>query len=112
MELRPCVIKYIDLHHTAGHEKNTAQVKQEHLKQGWGDIGYNAVIEMDGTIGMGRDIKYSGAHDPGMSPDGVHTMNQAAYAISHIGTSCRTSWVMLSFGHLSGFAPKSVRSLA
>ncbi len=85
MELRPCVIQYIDLHHTAGHEANTAQVRQEHLNQGWGDIGYNAVIEMDGTVGMGRDIKYSGAHDPGMSPDGVHTMNQAAYAISHIG---------------------------
>jgi len=85
MEIRPCKIKYIDLHHTAGHEANTLAVRQEHLNQGWGDIGYNAVIETDGTVGIGRNITYSGAHDPGMSPDGVHTMNQAAYAISHIG---------------------------
>jgi len=85
MEIRPCAIHYIDLHHTAGHEANTAQVRQEHLNRGWGDIGYNAVIEPDGTVGVGRDVNYSGAHDPGMSPDGVHTMNQTAFAISHIG---------------------------
>lgn len=85
MEIRPCAIQYIDLHHTAGYERNTAAVRQEHIRQGWGDIGYNAVIEMDGTVGVGRDVKYSGAHDPGMSPDGIYTMNQAAYAISHIG---------------------------
>jgi hypothetical protein len=85
MELRPCPIRYIDLHHTAGNEANTEAVRRIHLNQGWGDIGYNAVIEKDGTVGIGRDIKYSGSHDPGMSPDGKHTMNQAAYAISHIG---------------------------
>lgn len=85
MEIRPCAIRFIDLHHTAGHEKNTAAVRQEHLNQGWGDIGYNAVIEPDGTVGVGRDVKYSGAHDPGISPDGRYTMNQASYAISHIG---------------------------
>ncbi len=85
MEIRPCPIKYISLHHTAGNEANTAVIRQQHLNQGWGDIEYNAVIEKDGTVGMGRDIKFSGAHDPGKSPDGKYTMNQAAYAISHIG---------------------------
>jgi hypothetical protein len=85
MEIRTCPIKYIDLHHTAGNEKNTAVVRQEHLNLGWGDIGYNVVIEKDGTVGIGRDTKYVGAHDLGLSPDGIHSMNQAAYAISHIG---------------------------
>lgn len=86
MEIRPCKIKYICLHHTAGNEKDTQAVRQAHLNQGWGDIGYNAVVEKNGTIGIGRDIKYSGAHSLGKAPDGSgYTMNQAAYAISHIG---------------------------
>ncbi|GAB6174515.1 hypothetical protein JCM15765_39930 [Paradesulfitobacterium aromaticivorans] len=84
MELRKYPYSYIDLHHTAGHESNTEAVRQEHLIQGWGDIGYNAVIEPDGTVGKGRDTKYAGAHDLGLSPDGI-PMNQVAYAISHIG---------------------------
>lgn len=87
MELRPCTIEYIDLHHTAGHEDNTQAVREYHVNvRGYGDIGYNAVIELNGTVGTGRDIKWSGAHDPAKAPDGSgYTMNQRAYAISHIG---------------------------
>ena len=52
----------------------------------WGDIGYNMVICSDGTIEYGRDIYYSGSHDPGKAPDGSgYTMNQRAFAISCIG---------------------------
>lgn len=84
MQLREYPYSYIDLHHTAGHEANTEAVRQEHMAQGWGDIGYNAVIEPNGTVGNGRDTKYAGAHDLGIAPNGI-VMNQVAYAISHIG---------------------------
>ncbi|AHF08553.1 peptidoglycan recognition protein family protein [Desulfitobacterium metallireducens] len=87
MEVRPCKITLIDLHHSAGHEKNTEEIRQYHKNiRGYGDIGYSAVIESDGTVGKGRDTYYSGAHDPGLAPDGSRfTMNQRAYSICHIG---------------------------
>ena len=88
MEIRPCKITMICIHHTAGNEANTQKVREEHMgfPNFWGDIGYNAVIEKNGIIGTGRDIKYSGAHNPGKCPDGSgYTMNQRSYAISHIG---------------------------
>lgn len=78
---------YINLHHTAGHEENTQKVREIHTgpPNNWGDIGYNAVIEPNGAIGIGRDTKWCGAHNPGMSPDKVHSMNEVAFAVSHIG---------------------------
>jgi len=87
METRPCKIKFINIHHTAGHEKNTEAVRRYHMDAlGWGDIGYNAVVEPSGVVGVGRDVKYSGAHNPSLAPDkSGYTMNQEAYAISHIG---------------------------
>lgn len=91
MELRTCGIKYLDFHHTAGNEKNTQEVKAEHIKpknqggKGWDDIGYNSVIEPDGTVGTGRDIIWAGAHDPGKAPGESLSMNYLAYSISSIG---------------------------
>ena len=85
LELRVTPIKYIDNHHTAGYEKNTQAVRVEHVHRGWGDIGYNSVIEKDGTIGIGRSTLYSGAHDPGVVSGERYSMNQMSYAISSIG---------------------------
>ena len=85
MELRRAKIEYLDIHHTAGYEANTEAVRQEHLNIGYGDIGYQAVIEPNGTVGKGRDLVYAGAHDPGIPKDGTVSMNQCAYGISHIG---------------------------
>ncbi|ADY54729.1 N-acetylmuramoyl-L-alanine amidase family 2 [Syntrophobotulus glycolicus DSM 8271] len=97
METRPCSIKYIDLHHTAGNEASLGVIRNEHMKNnGWGDIGYNAVVFPDGTIpkitnsdgscATGRSLKWSGAHNPGKAPDGSgYTMNQKAYGLSHVG---------------------------
>jgi hypothetical protein len=104
METRPCTIKYLDFHHTAGHEANTEAVRKEHLAIGWGDIGYNMVIEPGGTIGWGRDVKYSGSHDPGPAPDGSgYTMNQKAYAISSIGNFDEDTMLEVQFqGLLKG----------
>lgn len=88
MEIRPCSITMADYHHTAGSEKNAEEIRREHMgpPNYWGDIGYNLVVLPSGGIEWGRDIKYSGAHDPGPAPDGSgYTMNQRAFAIVCIG---------------------------
>jgi hypothetical protein len=85
MDLRTHPIKYLDVHHTDGYEANTEAVRREHLAKGWGDIGYNSVIEKDGTIGRGRDPKYVGAHDLGTVPGESHNMNEIGYGVSCIG---------------------------
>ncbi len=36
-----------------------------HKQRGWSGIGYHYVILLDGTIQIGRDINYSGAHVKG-----------------------------------------------
>lgn len=85
MELRAYQIKYLDYHHTAGSEVDTQAVRQEHINQGWADIGYNLVIEPNGTVGVGRDPKYIGAHDIGKVPGELLNMNLLAYSICCIG---------------------------
>ena len=40
-------------------------VRKWHKDQGWSDIGYNYVIELDGTPRIGRDVDISGAHCTG-----------------------------------------------
>ena len=86
MQLRTQQIKYVDLHHTAGHEENTQAIREYHMNvRGYGDIGYNSVIEPNGKVGVGRDTKWAGAHDPGIVTGESYPMNQLAYAISHIG---------------------------
>jgi len=84
MDLRTEKISLLDLHHTAGEEKNTEAVRRYHMDvRGYGDIGYNMVIEKDGTVGQGRDIKYKGANDIG-NVNG-QSMNQISFGLSHIG---------------------------
>jgi N-acetylmuramoyl-L-alanine amidase len=45
-----------------GRDYTVEQIRKEHIKQGWSDIGYHYVIYRDGTIVNGRDIDYIGAH--------------------------------------------------
>lgn len=88
MRIRPCPITFVDYHHTAGNETNAQQIREDHMSSpnNWGDIGYNSVIRKDGVIEKGRDPYYSGAHDPGLAPDGSgYTMNDCAYSIVCIG---------------------------
>ncbi|GAW93488.1 N-acetylmuramoyl-L-alanine amidase [Calderihabitans maritimus] len=54
--------EYIILHHTGAEEKNARQVRLNHLRKGWKDIGYNYVIERDGTVVPGRSLELPGAH--------------------------------------------------
>lgn len=61
-------INEIILHCSATREKQdikTSTIKQWHLKQGWSDIGYHYVIELDGSIHFGRPENVIGAHCKG-----------------------------------------------
>lgn len=102
MNTRVVPITYLDLHHTAGHEANTQAIRVEHMSppNNWGDIGYNLVIEADGTVGQGRDVYYAGAHDPGYAPGESQPMNQTAYAVSCIGNFMEDEMTEIQFQSL------------
>ena len=40
----------------------TRTIKKWHLAQGWSDIGYHYIIELNGDIQIGRTIEKRGAH--------------------------------------------------
>ena len=48
-----------------GRDVKTSTIKQWHTAKGWSDIGYHYVIELDGSVNMGRDIDRIGAHTRG-----------------------------------------------
>ena len=49
-----------------GHDIKTETIKSWHVKgNGWSDIGYHYVIELDGTVKKGRPMHRSGAHTKG-----------------------------------------------
>lgn len=43
------------------------EIRQWHLERGWSDIGYNAVIRLDGRIEIGRPLDHRGAHVKGFN---------------------------------------------
>lgn len=64
-------IDYIIIHCAAtpeGRDISTETIKSWHVDgRGWSDIGYHYVVELDGTIGQGRDLDRSGAHTKGQN---------------------------------------------
>lgn len=45
-----------------GKDYSVEDIRADHKKQGWSDIGYHYVIYRDGTVHMGRDVDLVGAH--------------------------------------------------
>ena len=61
-------IDYIVVHCTAtpeGQSKTVEQIRAEHKKQGWSDIGYHYVVDLQGNVRLGRDVDISGSHVSG-----------------------------------------------
>lgn len=59
-----------------GRDVKTSTIKKWHVDpkpkgNGWSDIGYHYVIEMDGTVVHGRPIKKAGAHVSGHNADSI-----------------------------------------
>lgn len=61
-------IKEIIIHCTAtpeGRDMTVAQIRADHKKQGWSDIGYHYVVYRNGHVEPGRDVDIIGAHCTG-----------------------------------------------
>lgn len=73
-------IDYIAVHCTAtpeGQDLTVAQIKAEHLKRGFSDVGYHYIIYRDGTVNLGRDVNIAGAH--------VTDYNSHSIGIAYVG---------------------------
>ena len=68
-------INEIILHCSAtpeGKDFKAADIRQWHVQgNGWKDIGYNYVIDIDGTIEKGRPIEMTGAHTKGHNANSI-----------------------------------------
>lgn len=62
-----------------GRNKTVDEIRKDHKKQGWSDIGYHYVIYRDGSIHNGRDVDLVGAH----CAKGGH--NQNSIGVCYIG---------------------------
>ena len=49
----------------------TETIREWHLKRGWKDIGYHYVVELDGSIGVGRLESVMGAHSKGQNRSSI-----------------------------------------
>ena len=67
-------VDYIVVHCTATPEdqaKTVDQIRAEHMKQGWSDIGYHYVITLDGQAHLGRDVDIAGSHVSGHNSNSI-----------------------------------------
>ena len=67
-------INSIIIHCTAspmGLAQSVADIRKDHLKRGFDDIGYHFVIRLDGNIDVGRQLEVVGAHAYGHNNDSV-----------------------------------------
>jgi N-acetylmuramoyl-L-alanine amidase len=67
-------LKRIILHCSATEEGKVFDVHDIriwHKARGWSDVGYHYVINLDGTVGIGRPIARIGAHVSGHNHDSI-----------------------------------------
>lgn len=67
-------IDYIVVHCTASREgqaQTVEQIRSEHKRQGWADIGYHYVVTLDGRVHLGRDVDQAGAHVSGYNSNSI-----------------------------------------
>ncbi len=67
-------INRIIIHCTAtpeGRHHTVADVRKWHIAQGWKDIGYHFLIQLDGQVSEGRPIEQVGAHVKGHNSDSI-----------------------------------------
>lgn len=68
------IIKELVIHCTAspeGRNLTVEDIRKIHLKNGWSDIGYHYVIDLNGNIHNGRDVDLIGAHVSGHNSNSI-----------------------------------------
>ena len=66
--------KKIILHCSAtpeGRDVRSKDIRQWHKNQGWEDIGYHFVVDLDGKVEKGRDEMMVGAHTTNHNSDSI-----------------------------------------
>lgn len=67
-------IDFIAVHCTAsreGQDMTVEQIRKEHKRKGWSDIGYHYLITRDGKVHLGRDVDIAGAHVSGYNSNSI-----------------------------------------
>lgn len=64
------------------------EINQWHKQRGWSGIGYHYIIRRDGTVEIGRDVDYAGAH--------VHGYNRYTIGMSYVGGAKRSGKKLVS----------------
>ena len=54
-----------------GRDDKAADIRRWHKAQGWNDIGYHYIIDLDGTIEPGRPVETAGAHCAGHNANSI-----------------------------------------
>lgn len=86
-------ITEIIVHCTATEEgKNFTvdEVRKWHIKRGFGDIGYNYLIYLDGSIHTGRNVDKSGAHTIGHNANSIGVCYVGGLDKNHKAKDTRT----------------------
>jgi hypothetical protein len=81
-------IEYLVVHCSAtpnGRKDTAADIHRWHQKRGWTGIGYNAVVETDGSLIQGRPDYWQGAHVRDFDENGEGD-NSDSLGICLIGT--------------------------
>lgn len=55
----------------AGRDVRAATIRGWHKAKGWSDIGYHFVVDLDGTIEVGRSLAQAGAHVQGYNNNSI-----------------------------------------
>lgn len=48
-----------------GREVSVEEIREWHIKRGMADIAYHYLVHLDGTVSIGRDLNFAGAHARG-----------------------------------------------
>ena len=67
-----------------GQDIKAADIDRMHKAQGWKQIGYNFVVDLDGTVENGRPLTINGAHCNSKDGQG-RTYNSHSIGICYIG---------------------------
>ena len=85
--MRPEDIDSIVIHCSAtpaGKDIKAKDIEKEHIKRGFKRIGYNYVIDLDGTVEVGRPLTMDGAHCNTAGLSGM-AYNKHSIGICYVG---------------------------
>lgn len=67
-----------------GQDVRAADIRKWHLERGFADIGYNFVIDLDGTVEVGRPTSMDGAHCNTKGTSG-QSYNKHSIGVCYVG---------------------------